>query len=89
MINIYLKTKSEAPYKSEYIEICTCRNDENVIRRIIESYENIWQNLYNRPIGWLKAEEYGTSVDPIIRNWGGSEILIEDTETKESEYWNG
>ena len=31
MINIYLKTKSEAPYKSEYIEICTCRNDENVI----------------------------------------------------------
>ena len=89
MIKLYLKTRSVAPYKSEYIEVCTCRDDENVIRKIVEGYDNIWEELYNRPIGWLKKpEDYGSSTDPIILNWGNSEILIEDTETKESEYFN-
>ena len=87
MINIYLKTRSVAPYKSEYIEVCTCRDDENVIRKIVQGYEDIWQNTINRPVD-TPAEEHGSSTDPIILNWGGSEILIEDTETKESEYFN-
>ncbi|HAT67694.1 MAG TPA: hypothetical protein DCS66_24360 [Flavobacteriaceae bacterium] len=87
MINIYLKTKSEAPHKGEYIEVCTCRDDENVIRKIVQGYEDIWQSTINRPVD-TPAEEHGSSTDPIILNWGGSEILVEDTETKESEYFN-
>ena len=87
MINIYLKTKSEAPHKGEYIEVCTCRDDENVIRKIVQGYEDIWQNTINRPVD-TPAEEHGSSTDPIVLNWGGSEILVEDTETKESEYFN-
>ena len=87
MINIYLKTKSEAPHKGEYIEVCTCRDDENVIRKIVQGYEDIWQSTINRPVD-TPAEEHGSSTDPIVLNWGGSEILVEDTETKESEYFN-
>ena len=87
MINIYLRTEAKDVRDCKYIEICTCRNDENVIRTIIESYETIWQNTINRPVD-VPAEEYGSSTDPIINNWGGSDILVEDTETKESEYWN-
>ena len=87
MINIYLKTKSEAPHKGEYIEVCTCRDDENVIRKIVQGHEDIWQSTINRPVD-TPAEEHGSSTDPIVLNWGGSEILVEDTETKESEYFN-
>ena len=79
MINIYLKTKSEAPHKGEYIEVCTCRDDENVIRKIVQGYEDIWQNTINRPVD-VPVEEYGSSTDLIINNWGGSEILVESIE---------
>ena len=84
MIKVYLKTKREAPYKSEYIEICTCRNDENVIRQIVQGYEDIWQSTLNRPVD-TPAGEYGSSTDPIILNWGnrGSEILVENGEGNE------
>ena len=87
MINIYLKTKGKNILESTYIEVCTCRDDENVIRKIVQGYEDIWQNTINRPVD-TPAEEHGSSTDPIVLNWGGSEILIEDTETKESEYFN-
>lgn len=84
MIKVYLKTKREAPYKSEYIEICTCRDDENVIRKIVQGYEDIWQSTLNRPVD-TPAGEYGSSTDPIILNWGnrGSEILVENGEGNE------
>jgi len=87
MINIYLRTEGKNILECEYIEICTCRNDENVIRQIVQGYEDIWQSTINRPVD-TPAKEYGSSTDPIVLNWGGSEILIEDTETKESEYFN-
>ena len=86
MVTVYLKTKREDPYKSEYIEICTCRNDENVIRKIVQGYEDIWHSTINRPVD-VPAEEYGSSTDPIVLNWGGSDVLVEDTETKESDYF--
>jgi len=79
MVTVYLKTKREDPYKSEYIEICTCRNDENVIRKIVQGYEDIWQSTLNRPVD-TPAGEYGSSTDLIINNWGGSEILVESIE---------
>ena len=84
MVTVYLKTKREDPYKSEYIEICTCRNDENVIRKIVQGYEDIWQSTLNRPVD-TPAGEYGSSTDPIILNWGnrGSEILVENGECNE------
>ena len=76
IVKVYLVTKSVKPHKSEYIEICTCRNDENVIRKIVQGYEDIWQNTINRPVD-TPAEEYGSSTDPIILNWGGSAIIVE------------
>ncbi len=84
MVTVYLKTKREDPYKSEYIEICTCRDDENVIRKIVQGYEDIWQSTLNRPVD-TPAGEYGSSTDPIILNWGnrGSEILVENGEGNE------
>ena len=84
MVTVYLKTKREDPYKSEYIEICTCRDDENVIRKIVQGYEDIWQSTLNRPVD-TPAGEYGSSPDPIILNWGnrGSEILVENGEGNE------
>ena len=86
MINIYLRTKGKNILECEYIEIGTCRNDENVIRKIVQGYEDIWQNTINRPVD-TPAEEHGSSTDPIVLNWGGSEILVEDTETEESDYF--
>ena len=83
MNRLYVETE-----QGTLIEICTCRDNENVMRIIIESYETIWENLYNRPIGWLKAEKYGSSIDPIIQNWGGSEIVVEAIETGDRNYWN-
>ena len=84
MVTVYLKTKREDPYKSEYIEICTCRDDENVIRKIVQGYEDIWQSTLNRPVD-TPAGEYGSSTDPIILKWGnrGSEILVENGEGNE------
>ena len=82
MVTVYLKTKREDPYKSEYIEVCTCRDDENVIRKIVQGYEDIWQNTINRPVD-TPAEEYGSSTDPIILNWGGSAIIVEHGEGNE------
>ena len=84
MVTVYLKTKREDPYKSEYIEICTCRDDENVIRKIVQGYEDIWQSTLNRPVD-TPAGKYGSSTDPIILNWGnrGSEILVENGEGNE------
>ncbi len=88
MIKLYLKTRSVAPYKSEYIEVCTCRDDENVIRKIVQGYEDIWQNTINRPVD-TPAEEHGSSTDPIVLNWGGSEILVENGEGNEGyDYFN-
>ena len=86
MINIYLRTKGKNILECEYIEICTCRNDENVIRQIVQGYEDIWQSTLNRPVD-VPAEEYGSSTDPIVLNWGGSDVIVEDTETKESDYF--
>ena len=86
MINIYLRTEGKNILECEYIEICTCRNDENVIRQIVQGYEDIWQSTLNRPVD-VPAEEYGSSTDPIVLNWGGSDVIVEDTETKESDYF--
>jgi hypothetical protein len=86
MINIYLRTEGKNILECEYIEICTCRNDENVIRKIVQGYEDIWQSTINRPVD-TPAKEYGSSTDPIVLNWGGSDVLVEDTETKESDYF--
>ena len=86
MINIYLRTKGKNILECEYIEICTCRNDENVIRKIVQGYEDIWHSTINRPVD-TPAKEYGSSTDPIVLNWGGSDVLVEDTETKESDYF--
>jgi|TARA_Y100000310_G_scaffold33733_1_gene31886 hypothetical protein len=73
-IKVCLETK-----EGTIIEICTCRNEENVIRKIVQGYEDIWQNTINRPVD-VPAEEYGSSTNPIINNWGGSEILVESIE---------
>ena len=72
MINIYLRTEGKNILECEYIEICTCRNDENVIRQIVQGYEDIWQSTINRPVD-TPAKEYGSSTDPIVLNWGGSD----------------
>ena len=82
MVTVYLLPKSVEPYKSEYIEVCTCRDDENVIRKIVQGYEDIWHNTINRPVD-TPAGEYGSSTDPIILNWGGSAILVENGEGNE------
>tara|TARA_R110000824_G_scaffold60388_1_gene161474 strand:+ start:1961 stop:2215 length:255 start_codon:yes stop_codon:yes gene_type:complete len=74
MITLYLKTK-----QGTMIEIGTCQDDENEIRKIVQGYEDIWQSIINRPID-TPAEEYASSIDPIILNWGGSEILVENPE---------
>ena len=59
----------------EILEICTCVNEENVIRAIIEAYETIWQNTLN------SGDYTNTSTDPIINNWEGSTTLVESVET--------
>ena len=88
MINIYLKTKGKNILESTYIEVCTCRDDENVIRKIVQGYEDIWQSTINRPVD-TPAEEHGSSTDPIVLNWGGSEILVENGEGNEGyDYFN-
>ena len=58
--------------QGEILEICTCANEENVVRAIIESYETIWQNT-------IKGQN--TSTNPIINNWEGSTTLVESVET--------
>lgn len=68
------------------IEICTCVNEDSVIRSIITCYEDIWQNTLNRPVD-TPAKEYGSSTDPIILNWGGSEIVVEDMKTGDRNYY--
>ena len=62
------KTTNEVSYKEERIELCTCADEDNVIRKIIQSYEDIWQNT---------VEAGYTSKDTIINTWSGSEILVE------------
>mgnify|MGYP003114777308 CR=1 FL=1 len=61
--------------QGEILEICTCANEENVIRAIIQSYETIWQNTLND-----FTMENNTSNDPIINNWEGSTTLVESVE---------
>tara|TARA_Y100000114_G_scaffold153777_1_gene174478 strand:- start:1381 stop:1575 length:195 start_codon:yes stop_codon:yes gene_type:complete len=53
------------------IDVCTCKNEENVVRKIIQGYEDIW---------WNTLQSGGTSVDPIIQNWEGSTTLVESVE---------
>ena len=86
MINIYLRTKGKNILECEYIEICTCRNDENVIRKIVQGYEDIWQSTLNRPVD-VPAEEYGSSTDPIVLNWGGGDVIVEHGEGYEGYYY--
>jgi hypothetical protein len=62
--------------EGQIMEICTCANEENVIRAIIQSYETIWQNTLND-----FTMKQNTSTDPIINNWEGSTTLVESVET--------
>jgi hypothetical protein len=55
----------------ELIDVCRCENEEKVVRKIIQGYENIW---------WNTLQSGGTSNDPIIQNWEGSTTLIESVE---------
>ena len=50
------------------IDVCTCKNEEKVVRKIIQGYEDIW---------WNTLQSGGTSNDPIIQNWEGSTTLVE------------
>ncbi len=61
--------------QGEILEICTCANEENVVRAIIQSYETIWQNTLND-----FTMKQNTSTDPIINNWEGSTTLVESVE---------
>ena len=61
--------------QGEILEICTCANEENVVRAIIQSYETIWQNTLND-----FTMKQNTSTDPIINNWEGSTTLEESVE---------
>lgn len=63
--------------QGKILEICTCANEENVIRAIIQSYETIWQNTLNTND---HTKGLNTSTDPIINNWEGSTTLVESVE---------
>ncbi len=63
--------------QGEILEICTCANEENVVRAIIQSYETIWHNTLNSS-DYTKGQN--TSTDPIINNWEGSTTLVESVE---------
>jgi len=64
--------------QGEIMEICTCANEENVVRAIIESYETIWQNTINSND---PSKGTYTSNDPIVNNWEGSTTLVENVAT--------
>ena len=55
----------------ELIDVCTCEDEEKVVRKIIQGYENIW---------WNTLQSRGTSNDPIIQNWEGSTTVVESVE---------
>ena len=63
MIKVYVENS-----EGDRLLVCTCKNEENVIRKIIQGYEDIW---------WNTIEAGGTSNDPIIQNWEGSTTLVE------------
>lgn len=64
---------------NERIELCTCVDEDNVIRKIIQSYEDIWQNTVNS--GHI-------SKDPIINKWAGSSTFVENLDSPGTfEYW--
>jgi hypothetical protein len=75
MIKVFIETK-----KGEIMKVCTCANEENVVREIMESYETIWQNTLNSS-DYTKGKN--TSNDPIINNWEGSVTLVECPESGE------
>ncbi len=66
MIRVCIETSN-----GTMIDVCTCKNEENVVRKIIQGYEDIW---------WNTLQSGGTSVDPIIQNWEGSTTLVESVE---------
>lgn len=70
-VKIYIETS-----QSELLEVCTCLDDENTIRKIIEAYEDIWGET---------LENGRTSTDPIINNWEGSTTVVENLKTGEQD----
>tara|TARA_R110000824_G_scaffold11724_1_gene51349 strand:+ start:1411 stop:1659 length:249 start_codon:yes stop_codon:yes gene_type:complete len=57
--------------EGKILDICTCPNEEKVIRAIVLGYEEIWGNT---------IELGHTSNDPIVTNWESSEILVENVD---------
>jgi hypothetical protein len=72
MIRVCIETSD-----GERLDVCTCENEENVVRKIIQGYEDIW---------WNTLQSGGTSNDPIIQNWEGSTTLVESVEDPEKFY---